>query len=221
MAWLRARLGMVRRLLVERRIEGWRVLRAFLRVPREAFVPPELARDSFGPAALPLPWGQPLTCPELVATMVTAAAVGPGDRVLEVGTGTGYQAAVLAACGAEVVSVEVRPELHQAARRCLAAAGVRGVELRLGDGAEGAPDLAPFDAIVLGCAIEPVPAALLVQLAPGGRLVYPEGDGTSEALQTLVVLRKTAAGLEREALRAAWFVPMVAPRTLGEVVAPG
>ncbi len=206
---LRARLSMVARLLRGGRIEDWTVLGAFLRVPRHAFVPPELARAAHGPVALDQPWGQPITCPEFVATMVTAARVGPGSRVLEVGTGTGYQAAILARCGAEVVSIEVRDTIHAQAARIHAELQTPGLELRLGDGAFGAPDRAPFDAIVLGCAVEPLPPALLAQLAPGGRVVFPEGDGHNDRLQTLVVLENTPRGLVREALRAAWFVPLV------------
>ncbi len=207
---LRARLGMVARLLRSGRIEDWSVLGAFLRVPRAAFAPPELAEAAHGPDALELPWGQTLTCPEFVAMMVSAARVRRGDRVLEVGTGTGYQAAILSALGAQVTSVEIRPELHEVARRNHAALGLTSdVELRLGDGALGAPDRGPFDAIILGCAVEPLPAPLLEQLAPGGRAVFPEGDGHEEQLQTLVVLEKTSGGVERQALRAAWFVPLV------------
>ncbi|MFT4979495.1 MAG: protein-L-isoaspartate(D-aspartate) O-methyltransferase [Myxococcota bacterium] len=208
---------MVARLLREGRIEDWTVLAAFLRVPRAAFAPPERAREAHGSEAIELSWGQTLTCPDFVAMMVTAARVKRGDRVLEVGTGTGYQAAVLAACGAEVVSIEIRPQLHEVARDNHATLRRRHrADLRLGDGALGAPDRAPFDAIILGCAAEPLPPALIEQLAPGGRVVYPEGDGRQDQLQTLVVIEKTSSGLSRRTLRAAWFVPLVRPDELAE-----
>ncbi len=209
MAWLRARLRMVARLLAEGRIEDGRLLWAFLRVPRHLFVPPELAAASYGADAVELVDGQTLTCPDFVAQMVSLLALKPGQRVLEVGSGTGFQTAVLAACGVELTSIEVRPSLHRMAQDNLARARIRGVDLRLGDGAAGAPDRGPFDAILLSCAIEDVPPALLAQLAPGGRLVLPEGD--PDRLQTLVLLERTEEGLQRTEVRAAWFVPMWRP----------
>lgn len=217
MAVLRARLGMVARLLREERVEDLPLLWALLRVPRHRFVPPELEALAYSPDALelsPAHGGQTVTCPDFVSMMITAVGVRPGARVLEVGTGTGYQAALLAAMGAQVTSVEVRPEAHALARRFHTRAhgrrpwrADRRVELRLADGFAGAPDRAPFDAIIVGCAVEPIPEALLDQLAVGGRLVAPEGD--PDRIQTLVRVERTAGGFEKTELRAAWFVPMV------------
>ena len=140
--------------------------------------------------------GQTLTCPDFVAMMSAALHLRPGARALEVGTGTGCQAAILAACGAKVTSVEIRPSLHELARAAHARAGVRGVELRLGDGAAGAADNGPFDAILIACAAEQIPPALLDQLAMGGRLVAPEGAG--DRLQTLVMVERRPEELVRQ-----------------------
>lgn len=202
----RARLAMMARLLRERRLEHPRQALAFLRVRRHEFVPAELRDSCYGPDALELEVGQTVTCPEFVAQMTGLLHLRPGARVLEVGTGTGYQAAILAAMGAQVVSIELRPALYELARRHMRDAKVKGVELRLGDGALGAPDLAPFDGVVMGCAPEVVPPALLEQLTVGGRLVAPVGP--EDRLQTLTVVHRTAKGFERRAVRAAWFVPM-------------
>lgn len=206
MGWRAARLRMVARLLREGRIAYPRLLHAFLTTPRHLFVPPELAAAAYGPEALEIAEEQTLTCPDFVAMMTALIRPRPGHRVLEVGTGTGYQAAILAAHGAQVTSIEVLPTLHAMARAAHTRAKVRGVDLRLGDGALGAPDQAPFDGIVVACAADPIPPALLDQLAVGGRLVAPEGP--ADRVQTLVLIERTPTGFTREALRGAWFVPL-------------
>lgn len=182
-------------------------LRALGAVPRHLFVPADLAEDAYLDCPLPIGEGQTISQPYVVAFMTAALRVGPGSRVLEVGTGSGYQAAVLVELGCEVWSVEVRPDRAEAARRNLEDAGYGGrVHLRLDDGAEGWPEAAPFDAIVVTAGAPDVPPALVAQLADGGRLVMPVGDREEQAL-----VRITRAGdaTSAEALLPVVFVPLV------------
>lgn len=209
---LRARLRMVRRLHAEGRLHGLRHAGAMLRVPRHAFAPHDAPRDAYEDGSLDVGEDQTLSCPHFVAMMTGLLQLRRGDRVLEVGTGTGYQAAVLAAIGAEVTSIEIRPRLHAMARDNHAQLGIRGVDFRLGDGSQGAPDRAPFHGIVLACVPEEIPPTLLQQLAIGGRLVGPEGDPSR--IQTLVHIERTPTGFSRQELRSAWFVPLVGPDDL-------
>lgn len=153
-----------------------RVLAALDTVPRERFVPSELADVAYDDHPLPIGGGQTISAPEIVARMACALSLTGGERVLEIGTGHGYAAAVLATCGAEVVSVEYDGELAVAARRCLPAAGVDGVEVRHGDGAFGAPDRGPFDAVSITAMTPAVPPALLAQLRLDGVVVAPIGQ---------------------------------------------
>lgn len=173
-----------------------RVLAAMGEVPRHAFVPEPLAPYAYLPMPLPVHPEQRLAAPLLVALMTHLAEVGPGRRVLETGTGEGYHAAVLARVGAEVYSVELIPELARGAARRLAALGYAGVRVREGDGYEGWPQAAPFDAIVVKEAVDHVPRPLLEQLRPGGRLVLPLGP--ADGPQHLTVVRKDADGSYRE-----------------------
>ena len=167
-------------------------------VPRDRFVPPGQRSRAWLDQALPLEFGQTISQPSVVAIMTAAADVGPGDVVLDVGTGSGYQAAVLAACGAEVHSVERIPALAEHARQTLAAAGY-DVDVRCGDGALGLAELAPFDAIVVSAAGPRVPQALKAQLAIGGRLVVPVG--AERFSQRLVrVMRKSEDAYEESDL---------------------
>lgn len=196
---------MVAELEREGRLRDPRLREALLAVPRHEFLPLAVRHLAYEGGAVDVLDGQTMTCPGFVAQMTELLEVGPGARVLDIGTGTGYQAAVLAHMGCEVVGVEVRASMVALARRNLSR--FPGVEVFHGDGALGAPAYAPFDAIVLACTPREIPGALIEQLAPGGRLVAPEGD--HERIQTLVRLRKTGAGVTREEVRAAWFVPMV------------
>ena len=191
------------------------VVAAMMRVPRDRFVPHDLRARAWENTALPLRDGQTISQPSVVAVMTQAVAVGPGDRVLDVGTGSGYQAAVLAACGARVHSIERIPALAEAARRTLAALGVE-VAVHVGDGSLGLPTEAPFDAIVVAAAARAVPPALVQQLAPptagrrGGRLVLPIGPPADRSTgQELVLLERTADGVSRRALLKVLFVPLV------------
>lgn len=198
---------MLARLVRGRRVHSLRLAKVMARVPRHHFAPNAPLDEVYGADAVEVLEGQTLTCPEFVAQMTQLLRVRKGDRVLDVGSGTGYQAAILAKLGCQVVSIEVRPALHALARRNLQRAGIDSVELRLGDGALGAPERGPFRGIIAACASETLPPALLDQLAVGGRLVCPVG--AEDRVQTLVVATRHPHGVDIERVRGAWFVPMV------------
>jgi protein-L-isoaspartate(D-aspartate) O-methyltransferase len=192
--------------LEARGVRDPRVLAAMRTVPRHLFVPPAQQAEAYADAPLSNGAGQTISQPYVVALMTEALAVRPGDHVLDVGTGSGYQAAVLAALGARVSAIEVRPELAAAARERFAALGLP-VELRVGDGALGWPERAPFDAIVVAAAAPRVPPALLQQLAPGGRLCLPLG-APDEAQELLLITRRGGDVFEQRRLGAVRFVPL-------------
>jgi len=198
------RMRMVEEQIERRGVRDPRVLEAMRTVPRHLFVPAELRDRAYDDAPLPIGDGQTISQPYIVAFMTEAARVKPGDRVLEVGTGSGYQAAVLAATGVEVMSIEIIPGLAERARRALAEAGYTKVVVRTGDGFRGWPEAAPFDAVLVTAAPDEVPPPLLDQLKVGGVLVIPVGTGTQE----LIRVTRTAAGYERESLLPVRFVPM-------------
>lgn len=172
-----------------------RVIDAMAKVPREEFVPESLRRLAYTDRALPLAYDATISQPYVVAFMTTAAAVKEGDRVLEIGTGSGYQAAVLAEMGAEVYTVEFVAELAEEARARLQRLGYGSVHVRHGDGREGWPEAAPFTSVVVTAASEDIPEALVSQLRQGGRLIIPVG-GEAQLLKVFVM---TATGLEAEA----------------------
>jgi protein-L-isoaspartate(D-aspartate) O-methyltransferase len=202
----RARARMVERQLRRRGIADERVLEAMGRVPREAFVPTEIAAHAYDDAALPIGDGQTISQPYIVAAMCELLALDGSEHVLDVGTGSGYAAAVLDELAGSVVSIEVVPELAERARATLEATGHRRVEIRVGDGRLGVPDRAPFDSIAVAAATAAVPPALLEQLVIGGRLVAPLGGSGG---QQLVRLRKTEQGVEETRSVACRFVPLV------------
>ncbi len=203
---------LVRR-LVEQGVRDPRVLAAFARVPREAFVPANLQAQSEDDRPLDIGWGQTISQPFIVAAMTEALQLTGKERVLEVGTGSGYQTAILREmldAGEKVRSIEIVPELLARAGATLARLGYRDVELRLGDGAEGWPEAGPYDAILVAAAPQEVPPALLEQLAPGGRLVIPVGPTPDrQELQLWQRLPGTGA-LEHRALMLVRFVPLIA-----------
>jgi protein-L-isoaspartate(D-aspartate) O-methyltransferase len=190
-------------------VEDPRVLEAVRRVPRDLFVPVELRAEAWENIPLPIGAGQTISQPLVVARMCELLELTGRERVLDVGTGSGYHAALLAQLSAHVYSVELHEELSRAAAAALAAAGVTNVTLFVGDGSLGVPEHAPYDAInVAAAAGGAVPGALAAQLASGGRLVAPVEDGE----QRLVLLRRTDGGLERRTLERVRFVPLVSGR---------
>jgi protein-L-isoaspartate(D-aspartate) O-methyltransferase len=189
-----------------RHVRDERVLAAIAAVPRDRFVPPEQARRAWSNESLPIAEGQTISQPLVVARMCELLALTGDENVLDVGTGSGYHAAVLAQLARHVVSIERHAALSATAAANLRAAGFTGVELVVGDGALGHPPAAPYDAInVAAASAEGVPPALAQQLAPGGRLVLPE-DGRE---QRLVLIRRHAGGVSREVFERVRFVPLV------------
>lgn len=187
--------------LRRRGIRDERVLGAMARVPREAFVPAGARRHAYADAALSLSHGQTISQPYIVALICQALELQGDERVLDIGTGSGYQAAVLAELAADVVSVERIPELAEQARRNLAAAGY-DVDVRVGDGTLGVPDRAPYDAIAVAATAPKLPQPLYDQLVTGGRLVLPIDE-------SLVSVTRTASGRRMRFLSPARFVPLV------------
>jgi protein-L-isoaspartate(D-aspartate) O-methyltransferase len=184
-----------------------RVLAAMERVPRHSFVPEELRDRAYADHPLPIGHQQTISQPYIVAFMTEAARIGPSDRVLEIGTGSGYQAAILAEVAGVVFSIELIPELADGARRVLGELGYSGVHVRTGDGYAGWPEHAPFDAIIVTAAPDHIPPALVEQLRVGRRMIIPVGRGEQEML----VVTRTERGIERESVFPVRFVPMVKP----------
>jgi protein-L-isoaspartate(D-aspartate) O-methyltransferase len=200
-----ARARMVRAQLRARDITDPRVLEAMGRVPRERFVPEPLRPQAYADYPLPIGHEQTISQPYIVALMTQLARPRPDARALDIGTGSGYQAAVLAELVREVCSIEILCPLADEARGRLEQLGYANVEVRCGDGYRGWPERAPFDVIILAAAPDHIPPALVEQLAPGGRLVLPVGEEDQE----LVVIEKRADGsVTRAAVAPVRFVPM-------------
>ena len=189
-----------------RDIADERVLAAMERVPRELFVPPELRDRAYKDAALPIGSGQTISQPYMVARIVEELGLDGDEKVLDVGTGSGYQAAVLAQLGEQVHSIERIPELAEQARRNFEAAGVDNVAVHVGDGSRGLPQEAPFDAIAVAAAAPEFPQALYEQLKTGGRLVVPVGRRHGQRLEVIVRSPEGPAVLRSVPCR---FVPLV------------
>ncbi|MCC6621281.1 MAG: protein-L-isoaspartate(D-aspartate) O-methyltransferase [Deltaproteobacteria bacterium] len=208
-----ARLQMVAETIVPRPAGGdgdWdpRVLDAMRKVPRHAFVPDDVVGLAYEDRPAPIGLGQTISQPYIVAFMTDLVRPAPGERVLDVGTGSGYQAAVLAELARDVTSLEILCPLADRARATLTRQGYGRVLVRCADGWKGAPDLAPFDVIVVAAAPEEVPPALLEQLAVGGRLVIPVGTQTLEGQVLLRITRRADGTFEQERTLAVRFVPM-------------
>jgi protein-L-isoaspartate(D-aspartate) O-methyltransferase len=207
---------MVRRQIAGRGIHDPAVLLAMESVPRELFIPAALREHADEDTPLPIAAGQTISQPYIVALMAQALALAPSDRVLEIGTGSGYGAAVLAEIAREVHTIERHAALAAEAARRLAALGYDNVYVVHGDGTRGLPQSAPFDAIVVTAAGPRVPAALAAQLAPGGRLVIPVG-GRSRGQKLVRLTREHGGGLRGETLGDVRFVPLVGEEGWTEV----
>jgi protein-L-isoaspartate(D-aspartate) O-methyltransferase len=200
----RLRERMVEQQIRARDITDARVLAAMLKVPRHEFVPRRALGSAYEDGALPLALGQTVSQPYIVAFMTQALACKGSERVLEIGTGSGYQAAVLAELASEVYTIEILPELAERARTVLQTLGYRNIHFRTGDGYQGWPEAAPFDAIVVTAAPDHIPPPLVDQLKPGGRMILPVGHFEQE----LVIIEKDESGTRRRSTIPVRFVPM-------------
>jgi protein-L-isoaspartate(D-aspartate) O-methyltransferase len=203
--------GELRRVMVDRQLRSRdvadkRVLAAMERVPREVFVPEPLRGRAYDDAALPIGGGQTISQPYMVAKICEALALRGEERVLDVGSGSGYQAAVLAELAAEVDTIERRPELAELARANLVAAGYERVRVHIGDGSRGLPERAPFDAIAVAAAAPELPQTLYDQLEPRGRLVVPVGRRGIQQLEVIIRSPEGPAVIRSVPCR---FVPLV------------
>jgi protein-L-isoaspartate(D-aspartate) O-methyltransferase len=203
--WQPARRRMIDDQIRARGITNQAVLDAMRKVPRHLFVPPNLRDAAYDDGPLPIGQGQTISQPYIVAYMTEALGIRPDDHVLEIGTGSGYQAAVLAEIAREVYTIEIVPELAERARQTLAGLGYKNVFVRTGNGYAGWPEKAPFPRIMVTAAPDEIPAALVEQLAPGGAMVLPVGT----SFQEMTIVTKTAQGIARKSTIPVRFVPMV------------
>jgi protein-L-isoaspartate(D-aspartate) O-methyltransferase len=199
---------MVERQLKRRGIRDQHILDAFLTVPRELFVSSQYAELAYGDHPLPIEAGQTISQPYIVAVMIEAAGIGLRDKVLEVGAGSGYAAAIISRIAGQVVAVERLHELVEIARERIARLGYDNIEIIEGDGTKGCPDRAPFDAILAAASGSHVPNALLDQLAENGRIVMPLGS-PGWAQELVKVTRRRDGSVERENLGGVRFVPLI------------
>ena len=205
-----ARRRMVSEQIVARDVRNERVLAAMAAVPRHELVPEEVRAEAYDDRPLPIGHGQTISQPYVVAFMTEKLKPQATDRVLEIGTGSGYQAAVLAKLVAEVYSIEIVKALATRAKADLARLGFKNVHVKAGDGYAGWPEHAPFDAIIVTCAPEEVPELLVQQLKEGGRMVIPVG--ATGRVQQLYLLEKRAGKIERRSVLPVQFVPMTRSR---------
>lgn len=196
--------SMVRDQLQARDIKDPLVLEAMRRVPRHRFVPDNLIDSSYEDNPLPLILGQTISQPYIVGYMTQALALRGGERVLEIGTGSGYQAAILAEIAGEVYTIEILPELETLARVTLEGMGYKNIRFRCGDGYQGWPEASPFDRIIVTAAPDHIPQPLIDQLKPGGKMIIPVGSVEQE----LVLIEKTESGISRRSAIPVRFVPM-------------
>ncbi|HAR98004.1 MAG TPA: protein-L-isoaspartate O-methyltransferase [Syntrophus sp. (in: bacteria)] len=205
-----ARDAMVRTQIADRGIRDPDTLAAMRAVPRHRFVPPDLAASAYADQPLPIGYGQTISQPYIVAVMTETLRLKPGHKVLEIGAGSGYQAAVLARIVREVFTIEIVPELGNAARERLRTLGCRNVRVRVADGYDGWPEEAPFDAIVVTAAADHIPPPLIRQLRDGGRMVIPVGSPFF--VQTLMLVEKDRGKIRTTSLMPVRFVPFTRRR---------
>ena len=201
---------MVREQLMSRGIHDERVLAAMSKVPREEFVPADERAAAYTDNPLPIGYDQTISQPYIVAFMTEQLHPKPSDRVLEIGTGSGYQAAILADLVAEVYTIEIAEPLARNAEATLARLGYKNVHVKVGDGYKGWPENAPFDAVIVTCAPDRVPRPLTDQLKEGGRMIIPVGDRFA---QQLYLLEKKNGQLKESAVLPVRFVPMTGEAT--------
>ena len=204
--WQVARDRMVETQIAARGITDARVLSAMRKVPRHLFVPEEVRAAAYGDHPLPIGHGQTISQPYIVAMMTSLLQIQPEERVLEIGTGSGYQAAILGILAQEVISLERIPEVARLAQKNLAVSGTRAVRVITGDGTRGYPERAPYDGVLITAATPSIPPPLIDQLAEGGRLVAPVG---SRDLQELLRLTRKEKDLLRESFGGVVFVPLL------------
>ena len=202
----KAREQMVSRHLAGRGIKDPAVLSVFRRVPRERFVPSEHQGDAYGDFPLPIGFDQTISQPYIVALMIEVLSLTKSDKVLEIGTGSGYQTALLAEIALFVYSVERIPELAQRSREILKELGYNNVTVKVADGTQGLPEHQPYDAVIVSAAADKVPSSLLKQLALNGRMVIPVGNPWE---QELILYRNTKSGIVSQNLGGVRFVPLI------------
>jgi len=196
---------MVEQQIAARGISDAATLAAMRMVPRHEFLPLRLRSEAYADYPLPIGHGQTISQPYVVAFMTQAIRPQPGEKILEIGSGSGYQAAVLAEMGADVYTIEIVKPLAEMSRQTLQRLGYKNAHVLLGDGYRGWPEHAPFDAIIVTCAPDKIPAPLVEQLRDGGRMIIPVGSGMN---QELVLLRKTGDKIEQQSVLPVRFVPM-------------
>jgi protein-L-isoaspartate(D-aspartate) O-methyltransferase len=196
---------MVKEQIVMRGVVDERVLAAMRKVPREEFIPAELRGQSYKDGPVPIGYDQTISQPYIVGLMTEKLKLQSGNRILEIGTGSGYQAAILAELGAEVYSIEIIPQLAQMAEGTLQRLGYKNVHVKAGDGYKGWPEHAPFDACIVTCAPNHVPQPLIDQLKEGGRMIIPVGE---KFAQQLYLLEKRNGRIVESAVLPVRFVPM-------------
>jgi len=199
--------AMISNQIVSRGIKDTQLIEAMRKVPRHLFVPENRRDSAYDDRPLPIGEGQTISQPYIVAFMTKALDLSLEDMVLEIGTGSGYQAAILAEIVREVYSIEVIPGLGEAARERLEKMGYKNISVKIGDGYEGWPEKAPFDGVIVTCAPEKIPKSLIDQLDKGGRMVIPVGE--KRGIQKLVLIRKDKGMVIEKEVMDVLFVPMV------------
>ncbi|HEC69423.1 MAG TPA: protein-L-isoaspartate(D-aspartate) O-methyltransferase [Candidatus Omnitrophica bacterium] len=200
------RVEMVKAQIITRGIRDKEVIRAMLRVERHRFVPKHLRNFAYEDRPLPIGEGQTISQPYIVALMTELLRLNPQDRILEIGTGSGYQAAILAEIAKEVYTVEILPTLAERAKNLLEDLGYKNIRVKCGDGYLGWPEYAPFEAIIVTCAPEHIPQPLITQLAEGGRMVIPVGKFP---YQKLLLVEKKEGKIKKKEIIPVLFVPML------------